>query len=266
MRRAVMSLCLATLMPLAACGGDDSSGSDASSDDSPTPVTAADLAGRTFVSTTVTGFELIDGTEIRISFEEDHLSASAGCNTVGGAYTVENDLISVSEPSATLMACDPQLMAQDDQLIGFLTDDPAITVSGDVLTLTGADVTVEMHEESGEENGAPLVGTTWTLDSIVDGDSASSVPSGVEPPTLEISDAGEASVFTGCNRGGASVEVGDASLTFGPLRLTRMACGDDATAVEATVTSVIDGKVDYSINGDVLTVSKDAQALEYRAG
>ena len=109
------------------------------------------------------------------------------------------------------------------------------------------------------------MGTTWTLDSIVDGDSASSVPSGVEPPTLEISDAGEASVFTGCNRGGASVEISDASLTFGPLRLTRMACGGDATAVEATVSSIIDGKVDYSINGDVLTVSKDAQAREYRA-
>ena len=265
MRRAVMSLCLAMLMPVAACG-DDSFGSDASSDASPAPVTTADLAGRTFVSTSVTGFELIDGTEIRITFEEDHLSASAGCNTVGGAYTVENDLISVSEPSATLMACDPQLMTQDEQLIGFLTDDPAITVSGDVLTLTGADVTVEMQEGSGGGNGAPLVGTTWTLDSIVDGDSASSVPSGVEPPTLEISDAGEASVFTGCNQGGASVEVSDASLTFGPLPLTKMACGGDATSVEATVTSIIDGKVGYSINGDVLTVSKDAQALEYRPG
>ena len=263
MRRAVMSLCIAMLMALAACGY-DSSGSDASSDAGPAPVTGADLAGRTFVSTTVTGFDLIDGTEIRISFEEDHLSASAGCNTVGGAYTVENDLLSVSEPSATLVACDPQLMTQDDQLIGFLTDDPAISLSDDVLTLTGAEVTVEMQQESGEGNGAPLVGTTWTLDSIVDGDSASSVPSGVEPPTLEISDAGEASVFTGCNRGGASVEVSDTSLAFGPLRLTRMACGDDATAVEAAVTSVIDGKVDYSINGDVLTVSKDAQALEYR--
>jgi hypothetical protein len=32
------------------------------------------------------------------------------------------------------------------------------------------------------------------------------------------------------------------------------------------VTAIIDGKVDYSINGDVLTVSKDAMALEYRAG
>ena len=84
-----------------------------------------------------------------------------------------------------------------------------------------------------------------------------SVPSGVEPPTLEISDAGEAAVFTGCNRGGASVEVSDASLTFGPLRLTRMACGDDATVVETTVTSVIDGTVDYSINGDVLAVARN---------
>jgi heat shock protein HslJ len=263
-RRVFVSLCLAMLMPVAACG-DDSSGSDAASDDSPTPVTAADLAGRTFVSTTVTGFELIDGTEIRISFEEDHVSATAGCNTVGGAYTVENGLLSVSESSATLTACDPKLMTQDDQLIGFLTDDPAIALRGDILTLTGAEVSVEMRQDLGEQHGAPLVGTSWTLDSIVDGVSASSVPSGVEPPTLEISDMGEASVFTGCNRGGASVEVSDASLTFGPLRLTRMACGDDATAVEATVTSVIDGKVDYSINGDVLTVSKDAQALEYRA-
>jgi len=264
-RRAVTSLCLATLLSLAACGG-YSSGSDASSDASPTPVIAADLAGRTFVSTSVTGFELIDGTEIRISFEEDHLSASAGCNTVGGAYTVENDLLSVSEPSATLMACDPQLMTQDDQLIGFLTDDPAISLMGDVLMLTGAEVTAEMHEEADGGKGEPLMGTTWTLDSIVDGDSASSVPAGVEPPTLEISDAGQASVFTGCNRGGASVEVDDATLTFGPLSLTKMACGDDATAVEATVTSIIDGTVDYSISGDVLTVSKDPQALEYRAG
>ena len=265
MRRAVMSLCLATFMTLASCGG-YSSGSDAPSDEGPAPVTAADLAGRTFVSTTVTGFELIDGTEIRISFEQDHLSASAGCNTVGGAYTVENDLLSVSEPSATLMACDPKLMTQDDQLIGFLTDDPAISLKDDVLTLTGAEVTAEMQEDSGAESGAPLVGTTWTLESIVDGDSASSVPSGVELPTLEISDAGQATVFTGCNRGGASVEVSDATLTFGSLGLTKMACGDDATAMEASVTSVIDGKVDYSINGDILTVSKDAEGLEYRAG
>ena len=102
---------------------------------------------------------MIEGTEIRISFEEDHVSATAGCNTVGGAYTAENGLLSVSEPSATLMACDPKLMTQDDQLIGFLTDDPSITVSGDVLTLSGADVTVEMRQDSGEEHGAPLVGT-----------------------------------------------------------------------------------------------------------
>jgi heat shock protein HslJ len=262
-RRTILTLCLAALMPLAACS--DGYGSAEDSSGSPTPVTTADLAGRTFVSTAVTGFDLIEGTEVRISFEEDHLSASAGCNTVGGAYAVENSILSVSEPSATLMACDPKLMTQDDRLIGFLTDDPTIAMSGDGLTLSGADVTVKLQDDAGQP-GAPLTGTVWTLDSVVDGDTASSVPNGVEPPTLEISDAGEASVFTGCNRGGGSVEVSETSLTFGPLRLTKMACGDEAATVEAAVTSIIDGTVDYSINGDVLTVAKGPQALEYRTG
>jgi heat shock protein HslJ len=102
------------------------------------------------------------------------------------------------------------------------------------------------------------------LESIVDA-SASSVPSGVDPPTLLITDDGEATVFTGCNRGGASVEIADTSATFGPMRLTKMACGSDAASVEASVVAVLDGEVHFAIEGSQLSLTNADRGLDYRA-
>ena len=79
----------------------------------------------------------------------------------------------------------------------------------------------------------PLEGTRWVVDGIVSGDAVSSIPAGVAA-TLTITD-GQLQVETGCNRGHATVRVAGATLTVGPLALTKMACGPNATTVERAI-------------------------------
>ncbi|HEY6568007.1 MAG TPA: META domain-containing protein [Actinomycetota bacterium] len=262
MRRVLLTLSLATLLPLAACADDGSGSSDGSA-----PATADELNGRSFVSTEVIGRDLVANTQVRISFEDDRLSASAGCNTISAGYTIDEGSLTLDgQPASTMMGCLDDVATQDGWLTSFLSDGPEAELDGDTLTLTGGEVTMTMLDETVADPAKPLTGTAWTLDTIVEGDAASSVPAGVDPPTLTITDAGEATVFAGCNQGGSSVEVADTTLTFGPMRMTKMACEGDATQVENSVVAVLDGEVAYTIEGSHLTLTNGDQGLVYRAG
>jgi heat shock protein HslJ len=108
------------------------------------------------------------------------------------------------------------------------------------------------------------------LTTIIDGDAASSVPAGVDQPTLRIGDDGTAEIFAGCNRGRAEVDItttdeGEA-LRVGPVRLTKMACSDDAMAVEATVLSVLEAQPTFTISADrgLTLTAPDGTGLEYQ--
>ena len=255
-RRVLLTLYFAMCLPLAAC---------ASSPDGLEPTTAEDLDGMTFVSTEVTGHDLVPDTQVLISFEDGRMSASAGCNTLSAGFTVhEGSLTLDGQPASTMMGCQDDLALQDGWLAGFLSEGPTPERDGDTLTLTGGEVTVTMLDQAVAEPAKPLTGTRWTLDSIVDGETVSSVPANVDLPTLQLTENGEATVSTGCNRGGASVDIGDATLTFGPMRLTKMACQGEGPTVEAAVVAVLDGEVEYTIEGLQLSITNGEQGLVYR--
>ncbi len=117
-RLAVLAVLGSTLV-LGACAGEE-----------------ADLAGRTFTATEVRGHDLVEGSTLTLAFEENGISAQAGCNTLNGGASWDGGTLEVQEPMAsTLMACDEDLMAQDQWLASFLTSSPALEVDGDVLTL-----------------------------------------------------------------------------------------------------------------------------------
>ena len=80
-RTAIALLALAGLT-VAACGSDDDGGDAAESTGTPT---AEDLSGRGFVSSDVTGYDLVDGSEITMNFLDDAASVNAGCNTMNAA-------------------------------------------------------------------------------------------------------------------------------------------------------------------------------------
>ena len=66
--------------------------------------------------------------------------------------------------------------------------------------------------------------------------------------------AGSVSVDTGCNTGSGIVEITDTTLTFGPIAITKKACPPEQTALEASVLSVLQGEVTYTIDGDTLSL------------
>lgn len=234
-------------------------------------VTAEQLDRRSFSGDDVTGHELVGGTTITLSFDGDRLSSNAGCNTTSSGFRIESGRLVVDGAGmSTLIGCPPELEAQDRWLSGFLADGPELALGDDTLTLTSADggaTTVTLDEGA---DAAALVGTTWLLNTIIDGDTASAVPAEVEQPSMTIGEDGMAELFFGCNRGGAAVGTtstgrGDL-LTFGPIRSTKMACGEDASAVEATVLAVLGSEPAFTITADALVLTApDGTALEFVA-
>jgi heat shock protein HslJ len=258
----------AAVLACAACGDSEPAA------DTPVPTTvpptAPDVAdavdGRVFIATDVVGHDIVPGSEIRLIFDGDNLGASGGCNQLGGTWSVDGDVLVVPpEMIMTEMACDPPaLMDQDSWLASFLSSRPTVALDGDTLTLTGADVTITLLDREVADPDRPLVGTSWTVESLVTGDAASSVPAGVRVPGLTF-DAGRVSVDAGCNTGSGEYEATDRDIVFGPIAITRMACDEASMQVEAQVLAVLDGTAAYSIEADVLTLTNGDTGLVLRA-
>lgn len=261
---------------LAACGSssasDDTTTTKAKGSEDSTTTTektsttaAADDAGElsgSYIGTGIEGYEPVADSQLTIAFEDGQMSVNAGCNTLGAGYTFEDGTLKWDGPArATQMGCADDLMAQDTWLTELFTDGVEAVLDGDTLTLTSGEVVITLESVA----TAPITGTTWTLDGTIANDAVSSLPAGAEPPTLTIDEDGTAGVFAGCNSGSTTVEVAEATLTFGPIALTRMACEPDATMLENQVIEVLDGEVDYTVDGDTLTIMNGTSGLTYKA-
>lgn len=229
--------------------------------DSPSP-SSASLDGRTFLSTDLEGATLVPGTRIRLAFADGSLNANGGCNTMGGAYSIDGDRLRASQMSMTEMGCDEPRM-QQDQWLGGLLGDVAFTLDGDTLTLTDGTIHLTLVDKEVATPDQPLEGTEWILDGIVSGDAVSSVPVGVTA-SIRIT-SGRVELKPGCNSGGGTVEVTADTLTFGPIALTKMACEPGPMSVETAVVAVLSGPVDYTIDADVLTLDAGDAGLIFRA-
>jgi heat shock protein HslJ len=83
----------------------------------------------------------VTDTEAGLTFKDDGtVTGSSGCNGLGGSYTVEDDKITFSEITSTLMACDDPRMAQEGAVHQVLTDTATFKIEGNTLTLTNNDV------------------------------------------------------------------------------------------------------------------------------
>jgi heat shock protein HslJ len=250
-RRALPRLALAAGAVLAACAtGAAQSASNGA------------LDGHTYLSTGIEGATLVPGTQVRLTFTDGNLNASGGCNIMGGRYSIEGDQLATSQMSMTEMACDDARQRQDDWLARFLGG-VTVALDGDTLTLADGTVHLTLLDKEVATPDQPLEGTSWVLDGIVTGDAVSSVPAGVTA-AIQIA-SGRVAINAGCNTGGGNVSVTPDTITFGPIGLTKMACGPDAMAVETAITTGLSGAVTYAIDADVLTLTADDHGLVFRA-
>jgi heat shock protein HslJ len=261
-----LGVVLALPLLLTACG-------DSDDDPGPTGRTVPLLDGTSWVATKITEGgnprALVPGSELRVEFVDGSISINAGCNGMGGTYTLSEEAeLATGALAGTEMGCDQPLMDQDAWLSGTVFAEPLVaSVEGTTLTLAREGLELVLTDRGVAAPDATLEGTAWQLDGIRSGEAVSSVPAGAHIPTLMIAEDGAVTVHTGCNGGRGTATVSGDTVTFAPIVTTKMSCADEAgQQTEAAVLGVLDGAVTWSITEQNLTLTKADRGLTYRAG
>lgn len=224
------------------------------------------LVRRTFLSTALKNHELLPGTRLWLAFpEQGQISAQAGCNHMFGKLAIDGDKFVVTEIGTTDMGCEQARGEQDQWLSAFLTSKPAFRLQGDQLTLTSGQVEITLLDRSVAEPDRNLVGPKWTVTSLIDGQTASSVPSGVIA-VLTFSEDGKVSGSTGCNILTGDAKVNGDKLLFGDLITSKRMCVEPAGPVEGQVLGVLQGEVSWRIEANKLVLTHPGgRGLELQA-
>jgi heat shock protein HslJ len=216
------------------------------------------LRGHTFLSTEITvagePHELLPGTRVSVHFHDDgRLTAGAGCNTMGGPVGTGGGVLDVGEGLAmTAIGCPEDEQKQDAWLGGFLADKVEWRHEGDELTLTSGATTMVLTDREVADPDRPLTGTTWTVDTILDGATASSSAT-ASKAALTFAD-GTVEIAGGCNTGSAGYTTDGDMIRFENPVMTRMACEPDLMKLEQAVLDVLQGEVTVRIEADRLTL------------
>jgi heat shock protein HslJ len=225
-------------------------------------------AGRTFLSTAI----IADGQpvawqgRIDLRFSSTQVSGSGGCNQLSGLARLSGGKLLVSSLASTDMACREPRMAQDRWLADFLTAGPTWRLDGDTLTLSTGAKQLTMLDREVADPDKPLAGGRWLIDTLISGDTAGSVPVGVEPYLQFAADR----TFTGsdgCNRIQGQYSYAGDQLLLSRITSTKMSCADPAATVARAVNAVLGGPITATIEASRLTMTgQNGAGLAAHAG
>jgi heat shock protein HslJ len=225
------------------------------------------LAEREFWATEVVDAgqvrELVPGTRISLSFSTDTMGASAGCNSMGGAYSIDGEVLIVGDMNMTEMGCDAGRHQQDEFLATFLGESPFLVLDGDQLTLTSGPTEMTLLDTSVANPNRPIIGTNWEVDGFIDRDVAMAFVTDA-PGTVVFTDESMMIAFDGCRNIEASVEVSDGS-TGGPvegdgeIQFGQIEPGDAEGCVNPSYAAAFNalfdtGDATFTIDGTNLTI------------
>lgn len=213
------------------------------------------LRGRTFVAMAVTDDgkprQLAPKTELTLEFTDDgRLIARAGCNMMQGDVDTSGGTLTVDGLSTTEMGCDPARHEQDEFVSGVLSADPKWELNDGRFTVRSGTTVFDMAAE--EETVRDLKGTTWVLDTLIDGDVASSMGAGAPEVTL-VFDGKKVTADTHCNGYTAEYTVAGDTVTFTPGASTLMACEPEIMKGEQAVADALRDEVTFELTADRLT-------------
>jgi len=225
------------------------------------------LAGRDFVSQSVTGFELVQGTRIRLSFTDREIDAYAGCNHLSSTYRIEGEVLKFAgEYGSTAIGCSPELQAQDDFVSNFFRSNPSFVLEEPELTLMTDSVTITLLDSEVAIPDRPLVGTQWVGNGIGDTSVVWSGPGG-ELATILFTEDDLVDVMTPCQHGSGAFAADATTITFSDLSYDGASCANTSyVMVSDAVMGVLDGSpVSYEIDETSLTLTRGDNFLMYVA-
>lgn len=156
---------LAVALMLAACTGKPGGGAPAD-----------DVVGEwELVSGTASGTPLPQpaGATATLTFDGAQAGGHSFCNHYSTGYTRSGDTVRFEGLGGTDMGCEPAVMDAESQFLNALGAVDTVAVRGEELLLNGADVELRFRPVP-EVATSDLVGTEWVLDTLLDGEVASS--------------------------------------------------------------------------------------------
>jgi heat shock protein HslJ len=247
-----VAILLAAALVLAACGGGAG--------------TTPDVSGEwQFAGGTADGADLPrpTGTGATLEFDEEELRGVAFCNHYFSSYRLDGSSLSVDGLGSTEMGCEPDVMAAESAYLAALGAVDALSAAGDGLLLTGDGVELRFTAVAPVPD-SPLEGTRWVLETVIDGETASSTTGDPAVLTLDADTTAEAT--TGCRTitGTWLVEAG--ALIIDDLLADGVDCPPDVERQDAHVTAVLQGGPALAIEEDRLTLTgPDGRGVVYRA-
>lgn len=217
------------------------------------------------ISGTVDGepMPLVAGFPITLTVSAEVATGTAACNGYGATVAISGAEITVSGLGATEMACSPdEVMELERRYLEALPRVETWSSTEGDLTLTGEGVEL-FYQALPPVSTAELTGKVWVLESLLDGESVSSV--GGERATLELFSDKSMLGSTGCRDLHGRYEVAGAEMTM-PEMAAVGECPPDLQAQDDQVVSVLGDGFRASVDGRVLNVtSSGGLGLVYRA-
>ena len=266
LRRAALCSVLILCMGLAGCGGDET---EQPEEPALAPANVESLTGETFESTAVEGHELVAGTTITISFGPEALTASAGCNSIRGPYTLEDGVLQLGKAAGTLIGCPEDRQKQDEWLTTLLNDGLRAYGGDGELVLLGSGVEVEMKQGAVPGGPPPIVGTTWELNGYTDSKGNVASPKiGVRLPFLQFKTNETLTIFDGCDEGKGLADVNEeaGTIKFAVIGSTLKTCPGLTGEVAQAMQRVLTDETSFTFEGQNLVISRKGSSLTFAPG
>jgi heat shock protein HslJ len=191
------------------------------------------------------------------------LDGTSFCNSYSGSYELDGDELVVEGLGGTEMGCAPELMTAETSYLEALGAVERVGSRDGYLVLTGPDVELRFRPVAPVPT-MQLLGTRWVLETLLDGEVASSTTG--QPAELLLADDGTFTGSTGCRPFRGEWELAGDVVRVRGLALDEEGCPADVAAQDGHVVGVLEGDVQVEVAGDSLTLTgRDGSGLVYRA-
>lgn len=203
---------------------------------------------------------------ITMTLEDGEIGGTAACNSYGGRYRISGNSFEIEDGLAvTEMACQPQeVMESERRFLEALVAVDTVEL-GDQELLLRSEATELQFTLLPPVPTADLLGTTWVLEALVQGDAVSSPMTQAEPATLELSPDGTFTGSTGCRTISGIYQITGAEVQFTEFS-AEGECPEELTEQDSRVISALEGGFRVEIDGEQMTtwVAGD-ERLVYRS-
>ncbi|MET9516350.1 META domain-containing protein [Streptomyces sp. NPDC002994] len=255
---AVSALAVLAVLTLAACGAE--SGPGAGGDGTVKPDLQLSGIDWTVDSVTVDGKKMPapEKATVRID-DKGRAEGHTGCNRFGADVKVKGDTITVGPGQTTEIGCPKNIAKFEQHLQRTFTGELKAKVTDDKLTLTTAEGDTIALSETKPEPDAQLLGTEWKVESLRDGDTATSLPGDAAAKAkLFFGEDGTVGGHLGCNNVSGKAKVSGSTITFSKIATTRKMCAPPVMDAEKALLKVLDGKAAYEVRERALSLTAES--------